>query len=411
MRAVQGQRPARHRLPGAARLRGPVGPPARLQGRHRQGHARDGAALGAPVLLACSSTSQHASRTSTPSRATCASWRCWPCRWASRWPTKACRWGRTINEFTTAWDVVLPRRCAQPRPGHRLVPHLRHQDAAGRRSTTLDPRKIFLVQLADFMWQETRTVEERIATARTFRVFPGEGVHSAQVAELVLRLDALGYRGDYSFEVFNDDYQQMPLPMVAAARARASAQWLGEDVLRRSVPLPNRMRLRPARAATLRPRCGAAMTRSSSSTAPTSTCWARASRPCTARPRWPTCEALCRDAGQRLGVEVDCRQSNHEGELIDWIHEAGAAHRAGAAGRRGLQRRRLHAHHRGAARRDQGHRRAGDRGPHLQRACARGVPPPLVPVAGGGRHRGRLRRRRLRAGDRRPGAPRRSGGG
>jgi 3-dehydroquinate dehydratase-2 len=40
-------------------------------------------------------------------------------------------------------------------------------------------------------------------------------------------------------------------------------------------------------------------------------------------------EQLCRDAGQRLGVEVDCRQSNHEGQLIDWIHEAGTAHRNG----------------------------------------------------------------------------------
>ncbi len=93
------------------------------------------------------------------------------------------------------------------------------------------------------MWQETRTVEERIATARTFRVFPGEGVHSAQVAELVQRLTAMGYRGDYSFEVFNDDYQQLPLPLVAA-RARRSAEWLGEQVLRRAVPLPGRLRLR-----------------------------------------------------------------------------------------------------------------------------------------------------------------------
>ena len=40
-------------------------------------------------------------------------------------------------------------------------------------------------------------------------------------------------------------------------------------------------------------------------------------------------EQLCREAGQRLGVEVDCRQSNHEGQLIDWIHEAGVAHRNG----------------------------------------------------------------------------------
>lgn len=40
-------------------------------------------------------------------------------------------------------------------------------------------------------------------------------------------------------------------------------------------------------------------------------------------------EQLCRDAGAARGAEVDCRQSNHEGALIDWIHEAGAEHRAG----------------------------------------------------------------------------------
>jgi 3-dehydroquinate dehydratase-2 len=40
-------------------------------------------------------------------------------------------------------------------------------------------------------------------------------------------------------------------------------------------------------------------------------------------------EALCREAGGKLGVEIECRQSNHEGQLLDWIHEAGTAHRNG----------------------------------------------------------------------------------
>ena len=34
------------------------------------------------------------------------------------------------------------------------------------------------------------------------------------------------------------------------------------------------------------------------------------------------------DAAQRAGVEIDFRQSNHEGHLVDWLHEAngGGAH-------------------------------------------------------------------------------------
>lgn len=33
-------------------------------------------------------------------------------------------------------------------------------------------------------------------------------------------------------------------------------------------------------------------------------------------------EAACRERGAELGIEVDFRQSNHEGELVDWIQEA-----------------------------------------------------------------------------------------
>ena len=34
-------------------------------------------------------------------------------------------------------------------------------------------------------------------------------------------------------------------------------------------------------------------------------------------------EEKCAAAGKALGITVDFRQSNHEGVLIDWIHEAG----------------------------------------------------------------------------------------
>jgi 3-dehydroquinate dehydratase-2 len=35
-------------------------------------------------------------------------------------------------------------------------------------------------------------------------------------------------------------------------------------------------------------------------------------------------EALCRATAKRLGLAVVFRQSNHEGAIIDWIHEARA---------------------------------------------------------------------------------------
>ena len=40
-------------------------------------------------------------------------------------------------------------------------------------------------------------------------------------------------------------------------------------------------------------------------------------------------EALCQATAQAHGHTVSCLQSNHEGALIDALHEAGRAHRAG----------------------------------------------------------------------------------
>lgn len=41
-------------------------------------------------------------------------------------------------------------------------------------------------------------------------------------------------------------------------------------------------------------------------------------------------EKLCAARAKALGLKADFRQSNHEGELVDWIHEAGKA-KAGIA--------------------------------------------------------------------------------
>ena len=81
------------------------------------------------------------------------------------------------------------------------------------------------------------------AVAGHFRVFPGEGAHSDALARFVARLDAIGYYGNYTFDVYNDDFLQMP-PETVAARARRAAVWLAETVLRRALPVPDMERLR-----------------------------------------------------------------------------------------------------------------------------------------------------------------------
>ncbi len=202
------------------------------------------AALDCRVMLACSSTSTHATGDTYKLVQDLRKLAMLAIPMNIKIAFEALSWGRNVNEFPQAWDLITQADMPNLGLGFDSF-HLFATKTPLDELEILDPSKIFLVQLADFMWNEIKTVEERITTARTFRVFPGEGVHSDALAELVLKLHQLGYRGDYSFEVFNDDYQQMPLETVAA-RARRAALWLGEDVLRRSVPLPNQMRLRQA---------------------------------------------------------------------------------------------------------------------------------------------------------------------
>jgi 3-dehydroquinate dehydratase II len=40
-------------------------------------------------------------------------------------------------------------------------------------------------------------------------------------------------------------------------------------------------------------------------------------------------EGMCRQEARELGLEVTFRQSNHEGQLVDWIQEAGPEVQAG----------------------------------------------------------------------------------
>jgi sugar phosphate isomerase/epimerase len=191
-------------------------------------------ALGSNVLLACSSTSAHAAGDKEALTKDLQQLAMLAVPRKIKIAYEALSWGRHVNEFPAAWEIVQ----SAERANLGLALDSFHILANGTDLAALeqiDPHKIFLVQLSDFMWQEIRSPDERIDTARHFRVFPGEGVHSAELTRLVRTVDEMGYRGDYSFEVFNDDYRQLPLPMVAE-RARRSVKWITGLVARRSLP-------------------------------------------------------------------------------------------------------------------------------------------------------------------------------
>lgn len=141
---------------------------------------------------------------------------------------EALSWGRWVSDYPTAWQAVQ----LADRANIGLVLgtfHLFAQDTPLEPLDHIPMDKLFLVQLSDAMWDFELALEELVETSRHHRVFPGEGEHSVAVSELVQRLERAGYRGNYAFEVSNDEFMQCP-PEQVAARARKAADWLCAQV-------------------------------------------------------------------------------------------------------------------------------------------------------------------------------------
>ena len=174
----------------------------------------------APLLIVASTTSPHASgdpRKIAEDLAMLGTLAALP---GIRIAYGALSWGRWVNEYTSAWDAV------------KLADHANvglaidsfHVLARGTSREPFDAipgDRIFLVQLSDYLWD----LDDLIETARHRRVFPSEGNHNVAIVDLVDRIERGGYRGDYSFDVVNDDYAHLPAPAVAA-RGRKAAMWL-----------------------------------------------------------------------------------------------------------------------------------------------------------------------------------------
>ena len=146
---------------------------------------------------------------------------------------KAIPWSHTVHDTVQAWELVSHVDHANL----GIVLDAFHFIASGQPLEALNiipPHKILLVQLADFGVQVFQERGQKAADQR--RVFPGDGVLHEKLAAFVRHIDWLGYDGDYSLLVFNEDYQQLPARAVAQFAERSTA-WVNNQVLRRRLPL------------------------------------------------------------------------------------------------------------------------------------------------------------------------------
>jgi 4-hydroxyphenylpyruvate dioxygenase len=100
------KRPARHRVPGAARLRGPVRTSARVQDRHRAGHADHVPRARLESTAGLSTTSTHATNDRDACVRDLAKLSMLAVPFDIRIAFEALSWGRHVNEMPQAWDLV-----------------------------------------------------------------------------------------------------------------------------------------------------------------------------------------------------------------------------------------------------------------------------------------------------------------
>jgi 4-hydroxyphenylpyruvate dioxygenase len=113
---------------------------------------------------------------------------------------EALAWGRHINDYRDAWEVV--RRADHPSVGLVLDSFhtfARKTELKSMRSIPGD--RIFLVQLADAPWLDM----DVLSWSRHFRCFPGQG--DMPILDFMQALRATGYDGALSLEIFNDQFR------------------------------------------------------------------------------------------------------------------------------------------------------------------------------------------------------------
>lgn len=134
---------------------------------------------------------------------------------------EALAWGRHINDYRDAWEVV--RRVNHPAVG--LILDTFHIFSKNLELSTLcriPGEKIYLVQVADAPALEMGA----LPWSRHFRNFPGQG--QFPLKQFMDALRETGYRGYLSLEVFNDQFRTAP-PKETALDGYRSLVYLQED--------------------------------------------------------------------------------------------------------------------------------------------------------------------------------------
>ena len=121
---------------------------------------------------------------------------------------EALAWGRYVNDYRDAWEIV--RRAGHPAIGvildsfHTLAPGFPVGPIAA-----IPADRIFLVQLADAPQLDL----DVLSWSRHFRCFPGQG--NLPVGDFMQAVEATGYKGPLSLEIFNDQFRAQSTKEVA----------------------------------------------------------------------------------------------------------------------------------------------------------------------------------------------------
>jgi 4-hydroxyphenylpyruvate dioxygenase len=143
---------------------------------------------------------------------------------------EALAWGRHINDYRDAWEVV--RRADHPAVGlvldtfHILA---RGTDLSAIRAIPKD--RIFLVQVAD----APRLDMDYLSWSRHYRCFPGQG--DLALDPFMDALHATGFDGLLSLEIFNDSFRAGSARSVAIDGKRSLLVMLDELRRRTGVPV------------------------------------------------------------------------------------------------------------------------------------------------------------------------------